>query len=119
MDEITGDSAKKSIRLKMKYLFTVLERYTWLGTETKKPFKSLKSLNNLLYQSVREQFGQKSQQFGQKGHQKYKLHEYQSYMVQWLKHSRSRQRTVTYSYPDQKKFDDSEDELTDDEFDSN
>lgn len=110
---MAGDTARKSIRLKMKYLFTdpVLDRYTWRGTEKKKSFKSLKSLNNLLYSSVRQQFGQK-----------YKRHEFNSYMVQWLKHSRSRQRTVNYSYPDQKNFDDSddsEDELSDDEFDNN
>lgn len=107
MNEITGDDAKKAIRLKMKYLFTdpVLERYTWRGTDKKSPFKSLKSLNNLLYMSVRLQF------------KNYKLFEYKTYMVQWLKHSRSRQRKVTYSYPDRKELSDSEDEISNDDFD--
>lgn len=107
MNEITGGDAKKAIRLKMKYLFTdpVLDRYTWRGTDKKHSFKSLKSLNNLLLMSVRQQF------------ESYKRFEYNAYMVQWLKHSTSRQRIVTYVYPDREELNDSEDDISDDNFD--
>lgn len=94
----------------MKYLFIdpVLELYTWRGTEDKKPFKSLRSINSLIYQSVRLQFGQQ-----------YKKHEYKAYMIQWLKHSKSRQRVITYSYPQRKETNGSENDSSDDEFDNN
>ncbi len=106
MNEITANNAKKAIRLKMKYLFTdpVLEKYTWRGTDQKRPFKSLKSLNQLLYTSVCHQF------------KNYKQFEYKSYMVEWLKHAKSRQRKVTYTYPDRKDVDDSDDEVSDEDF---
>lgn len=111
LNEITASNTNKALRLKMKYLFTdvVLERYTWLGTDKKRPFKSLKSLNNLLYMSVRQQF------------KNYNRFEYKSYMVQWLKHSKSRQRKVTYTYPNpnRNEFSDSEDEISEDDFDIN
>lgn len=108
MKELTGGDPKAAIRSKMKYLFSdpVLERYTWRGTEKKRPFKSLKSLNNLLYASVRNQF------------EEYHRFEYNKYMVQWLKHAKSRQRVITYKYPDPKEMSDS-DEVTDDDFDIN
>lgn len=93
----------------MKYLFIdpVLELYTWRGTEDKKPFKSLRSINSLIYQSVRLQFGQQ-----------YKKHEYKAYMIQWLKHSKSRQRVITYN-PQRKETNGSENDSSDDEFDNN
>ncbi len=106
LNEITGGDPKKALRSKMKYLFsdTVLERYTWRGTEKKNPFKSLKTLNHLLYTSVRRQF------------KDYKQFEYKNYMVEWLKHAKSRQRKVTYIYPDRKDdSDDSEYDLSEDE----
>lgn len=105
MNDITGGDPRKAIRLKMKYLFTdpVLERYTWRGTVKKDSFKSLKSLNNLLYTSVRGQF------------EDYKRFQYNSYMVEWLKHAKTRQRKVTYTYPDRKELSDSDDEVSDDD----
>jgi len=108
LDEITGDKPNKSIRLKMKFLFTdtVLDLYTWRGTDEKQSFRKLKTLNDLIFTSVRQQFGSK-----------YKRHEYNKYMVQWIKHSKSRQRTVTYSYPSRREF--HEDDLGDDDLDSN
>lgn len=97
----------KSIRLKMKYLFIdpVLELYTWRGTEDKAPFKSLRSINSLIYRSVRQQFGEE-----------YKKHVYKKYMIQWLKHAKSRQRIITYRYPQRKETNGSEDNSSDDEF---
>lgn len=76
----------------MKYLFsdTVLERYCWGGTPDgkKKPFKQLIAINNLIYESVKRQF------------RAFKKIEYKNYLIyKWLKHSRSRQRIVTYRYP--------------------
>lgn len=76
----------------MKYLIadTVLEGFTWRGTvETKKkPFKQLVALNNLIFESVKHQF------------KAYKKIDYKNYLVNnWLKHSRTRQRIVTYQYP--------------------
>lgn len=61
-----------------------------LGYREKKAFKQFESLNDLIYRSVREQF------------KRFKFDEYRSYMVQWLKHSRTRQRTVLYTYPERK-----------------
>lgn len=74
----------------MKYLIKdhVLEGYTWCGTINKKPFKKLVYLNDLIFKSVRDEL--------KNG---YKFGQYKSYMIQWLKHSRTRQRTVTYQYP--------------------
>lgn len=91
----------------MKYLFTdpVLEKYTWRGTEKKQSFKSLKSINNLLYRSVRHQF------------KNYKQFQYKDYMVQWIKHAKSRQREVTYKYPDRNESSDFG-ESTDDDLDA-
>lgn len=73
----------------MKYLFTdqVLENYTWRGTADKGPFKSLKALNHLILRSVRDRCPSTARD------------EYKDYMIQWLKHARTRQRTVTYTYP--------------------
>ncbi len=68
-----------------------MERYTWRGTDEKKSFKKLSSLNKLIFQSVRVDFSN------------YKYKDYKAYMITWVKHAKSRQRTVTYSYPDQKK----------------
>ncbi len=62
--------------------------YTWRGTGEKKAFEKLVHLNDLIYKSIQQQF------------RKYTYKEYSSYMVQWLKHSRTRQRTVLYQYPD-------------------
>lgn len=76
----------------MKYLFTdpVLENYSWRGTATKRAFKDLKALNNLILRSVRDRCPNTARD------------EYKDYMVQWLKHARSRQRQVTYTYPAQR-----------------
>ncbi len=49
------------------------------------------SLNKLILQSVRVDFSN------------YKYKDYKAYMITWVKHAKSRQRTVTYSYPNQKK----------------
>ncbi|XP_037048482.1 uncharacterized protein LOC119082931 [Bradysia coprophila] len=89
LNDLGGNKYKKSIRLKMKYLFTdrVLEKYSWRGTSEKRPFKKLKSLNNLILRSVRDRFPNTARD------------EYNDYMIQWLKHARSRQRKVTYTYP--------------------
>lgn len=100
MNELGGDKYKKCIRLKMKYLFTdpVLERYTWRGTDKKMPFKQLKVLNDLILRSVRDRCP------------KTRRDEYKDYVIQWLKHARTRQRKVTYTYPDRQNRDDSSDE---------
>lgn len=73
----------------MKYLITdlVLDRYTWRGTGEKKSFEKLTFLNDLLYKSVCSQF------------KKYTFKAFKGYMVQWLKHSTTRQRTVVYDSP--------------------
>lgn len=73
----------------MKYLVKdhVLGAYTWRGTAEK---KALVSLNELIFQSVRNSF------------KNYKMNDYKDYMVQWLKHSGTRQRVVTYTYPNRK-----------------
>lgn len=73
----------------MKYLIIdqVLEHYTWKGTGEKKAFVKLTFLNDLIFKSVRSQFP------------KYTFKAYKTYMVQWLKHSKTRQRTVVYHYP--------------------
>ncbi|KAJ6639288.1 hypothetical protein Bhyg_12031, partial [Pseudolycoriella hygida] len=49
--ELGAGDEKKSIRLKMKYLFndSVLERYSWRGTEKKKPFNQLKLINKTIF----------------------------------------------------------------------
>lgn len=87
--ELGGRTANEAVRLRMKYLITdsVLDGYTWRGTGEKKAFEKLTFLNDLIYKSVRLQF------------RKYTNKEYQTYMVQWLKHSGTRQRTVIYAYP--------------------
>ncbi len=89
MAELGGKSANESVRIRMKYLITdkVLDGYTWRGTGEKKAFDKLTHLNDLIYKNVRLQF------------KKYTYKEYQSYMVQWLKHSGTRQRQVIYFYP--------------------
>ncbi len=89
----------------MKYLFTdqLLERYTWNGTEEKNSFKKLKALNSLILSSVRQRCP------------KTKRDEYKDYMIQWLKHAKSRQRIVSYTYPERTSRDDSYDEDDDDE----
>lgn len=91
MDELGGAKPNEAIRLKFKYLITdvVLNLYTWRGTGDKKAFKKLIFLNDLIFKSVRTQF------------KKYTFKEYGTYAVQWLKHSKTRQRTVVYSYPTQ------------------
>lgn len=103
IDECAAGDEKKSIRLKMKYLFTddALEKYSWRGTEKKKSFKQLKAVNAIIYQSVRDQF------------RKYRMEQYKGYMVQWLKLSKTRQRTVTYSYPARRNETESSDEVDD------
>lgn len=77
----------------MKYLISdpVLENFTWRGTEEKRSFKKLELLNDLIFKSVRSQF------------KNYKVSEYCKYMVEWLKHAKTRQRTVSYSYPTNRK----------------
>lgn len=93
----------------MKYLFAdvALEGYTWNGTIKKKPFKELKSLKNLILQSVRVDFIN------------YKYEDFKSYMMTWIKHARSRQRTVTYSYPNKKSKQHESNDEDDGEGDSN
>lgn len=91
----------------MKYLFAdcVLERYSWRGTEKKKAFKQLKLINKTIFESVRYQF------------QKYRYDQYKNYVVEWLKHSRTRQRVVTYRYPtprNVRSVDDDDDDSEDD-----
>ncbi|KAJ6642852.1 hypothetical protein Bhyg_07808 [Pseudolycoriella hygida] len=105
LNELGGANYKKCIREKMKYLFTnkVLERYTWNGTVEKRGFKNLKALNNLILRSVRQRCPNT------------KRDEYKDYMMEWLKHAKSRQREVTYTYPEQTNFDDSYDEDDDQE----
>lgn len=79
----------------MKYLVhdTVLDFYTWKGspgsptTPPKDAFRNLIDINNLIFRSVREQFPG------------YKRFDYNKYLVEWLKHSTSRQRRVIYEYP--------------------
>lgn len=74
----------------MKYLVsdTVLDQYTWCGTIKLDAFQNLVNINNLLFRSVREQF------------ETYKRSAFNKYMVEWLKHSSTRQRTVIYKYPE-------------------
>lgn len=89
LDQLGGKTENQAIREKMKYLIvdTVLERHTWRGTGEKKAFEKLTFLNDLLYKSVCSQF------------KNYTYKEFKSYMVQWLKHSKTRQRTLVYQYP--------------------
>lgn len=76
----------------MKYLFSnpCLENYTWCGTEKKGAFKKFKAINNLILRSVRERCPNTHKD------------EYKDYMMTWLKHAKSRQRKVTYSYPNRR-----------------
>lgn len=107
LDQLGGKDANQAIREKMKYLIadTVLERYTWRGTGDKKAFEKLTFLNDLLYKSVCSQF------------KKYTLKEFQLYMVQWLKHSKTRQRTVVYHYPNREQQLENDEEY-DEDFDN-
>lgn len=100
LDELTAEEEKKVIRLKMKYLFAdeILEGYSWRGTEKKRAFKQLKNVNQIIFESVRSQF------------RKYRYDQYKKYMIEWLKHSRTRQRTVKYSYPVRKEVEESSSE---------
>lgn len=103
MDQLGGDNPEAAIRYRMKYLFTdtVLDKYTWRGTAEKDPFKKFKFLNNLIYGNVRSNFTKI----------KYARDKYNSYMVQWLKHSTTRQRTVVYSYPNRNPHGEESDKL--------
>lgn len=89
MNELGGTKANDAVRLRMKYLVIdkVLDKYTWRGTGKKKAFEKLTFLNDLIFKSVRSQF------------KNYTFKDFASYMVQWLKHSTTRQRTVVYQYP--------------------
>ncbi|KAJ6643186.1 hypothetical protein Bhyg_08142 [Pseudolycoriella hygida] len=89
MDELGGSKPNEAIRLRMKYLFSdkCLDHYTWRGTHEKAPFEKLTLLNDLIFKSVRRNF---------KG---YSRRSFNKYMVEWLKHSTTRQRTVVYTYP--------------------
>lgn len=109
LDELDGQDPNASIRLKMKYLFsdTVLDEYTWRGTQEKAPFRDLKSINKLILNSVRNDFPGI----------KYKFFAYKKYMIEWLKHSFTRQRTVTYTYPRRKKKAVIDEEENDDYYD--
>lgn len=101
MDELGGAKYEKCIRLKMKYLFSdeVLEYYSWNGTSIKSAFKQLKAINNLVLKSVRNRCP------------KTKRDEYEGYLSHnWLKHAKSRQRTVTYTYPKKKNRDEDDDD---------
>lgn len=90
MVQLGGSKPNEAIRIRMKYLFTdtVLDKYTWRGTSEKGPFEKFTFLNDLIYKSVRTNF------------KKFPIKQFNSYMVEWLKHSKTRQRTVVYSYPD-------------------
>lgn len=98
MDELGGIKPNEAVRLKMKYLISdpVLDGYSWRGTGEKKAFQKLTFLNDLIFKSVRSQF------------KKYTMKDYKNYMVQWLKHSRTRQRKVTYQYPERNPQNESE-----------
>lgn len=76
----------------------VQECYCWNGTAKKGAFKSFKSINNFLYNFLRENFT------------KYKKWQYQKYMGEWLKGARGRQRTITYTYPKGRNEDDDDNE---------
>lgn len=97
---------KKTVRGIMTYLITdqVLDSYTWLGTSDLEPFKKFTSINNLIYRIARTK--------------EFKRIDYDRYMVQWLKHSTTRQRTVTYTYPNRRNGEENEDEDEDDESDN-
>lgn len=110
VNDFIADGPKNTIRLIMKYLIqdNVQEKYCWNGTAEKLPFKNLKSINKFMYSVVRENFP------------KFKKSQYESYMGQWLKQARSRQRIVTYKYPNRKDGtddDDDQDEDNDDDSD--
>lgn len=89
LGQLGGKKPNEAIRLRMKYLITdqVLDHFTWRGTGEKNAFEKLTFLNDLIFKSVRQNFKNLS------------FKDYQSYMVQWLKHSTTRQRTVVYQYP--------------------
>ncbi|XP_037034267.1 uncharacterized protein LOC119073068 [Bradysia coprophila] len=113
-DEFITKKPKKTIRLIMKYLFldSVLEHYCWNGTSEKQAFKKLTSINNFIFGVIAAHF------------KKYKRDQYQSYMADWLKHAKSRQRTVTYTYPQRRgetrnANDDDDDNDDDDQTDDN
>lgn len=89
LDLFGGKDEKQAIRLKMKYLIadTALEHYTWRGTADKKAFNKLVYLNDLIFKSVRTQY------------RNYTVKQYKTYMVEWVKHAKTRQRKVFYQYP--------------------
>lgn len=91
--------------MKMKYLFSdsVLDEYTWRGTADLAPFKQLTAVNSLIFRSVRTHSS------------KYKYKSYKDYMVQWIKHSTTRQRTVTYTYPNRNQNENETDHDSDDD----
>lgn len=105
LDELGGTKENQAIRFRMRYLIsdTVLERYTWRGTGDKRAFEKLIYLNDLVFRSVRSNF------------KKFSYKEYKTYMVQWIKHAKTRQRTVTYSYPKQLEENDEASESENDE----
>lgn len=92
MDTLGGTDPNAAVRERMKYLFNnkVMDKYTWGGTAKLDAFNSFKSLNNLIYNNVRANFPKI----------KYSKDKFRKYMVQWIKHSTTRQRTVVYTYPD-------------------
>lgn len=88
----------------MKYLFSdpVLDKYTWRGTAELAPFKQLTAVNSLIFRSVRAYSS------------KYKYKSYKNYIVEWIKHSTTRQRTVTYTNPKRKQNENENDDDSDD-----
>lgn len=58
----------------------VLERYTWTGTKTKGAFQNFTYINKVVQQSIRMIYPM------------YTESEYETYMVDFLRHSKSRQR---------------------------
>lgn len=105
LKQLGGNNAKKAIRLIMKYLFTdtCLDQFTWRGTGDLGAFKQFVFLNQLIYSIVCSQF------------EKHTLEQYQSYMVQWIKHSTTRQRNVVYHYPNRNQQQHENDDDSDEE----
>lgn len=84
MKKLGGGKPNLMVRSVMKKLITdpVLDRYTWKGTIDKKCFENLTNINDVVYDAVSGVF------------KKYTLYKYGKYMVEFLKHSLSRQREL-------------------------
>lgn len=81
---IGGKNPNLMVRRCMQKIFkdSVLDKYTWCGTLTKAPFQEFKTICETIFLAVRRNF------------KKYTEYRFEAYMVEYLKHSGTRQRSV-------------------------